>query len=65
MWTRKGPNWGSAGEVKMLQKHVVSVMETGAKLTNVVQVMLCRRLLPCQQRATPMWSWKPEDPRIV
>ena len=49
----------------MLQKSFVNVMETGAKLTNVVQIMLGRRLLPCQQRASPMWSYKPGDPASV
>jgi hypothetical protein len=41
------------------------MIRVGATLTNVVQVMLRRRLLPCQQRAAPMWSWKPEDPATV
>ena len=40
-------------------------METGAKLTNVVQINLRRRLLPCEQRASPMWAYKPDDPATV
>ena len=35
-WSQKGPNWGSANEVKMMQKRDASVMETGAKLTSLV-----------------------------
>lgn len=46
-WTKKDLNWGSTDKVKKLQKRVSNVMETGAKLTNVVQIMLRRRLLPC------------------
>ena len=49
----------------MLQKHIVSVTETGAKLTNVVQIVLRCRLLPCQLRASLMWAYKSDDPAIV
>ena len=31
------------------------------KLVDVIQVMLHRRSLPLQLRATPMWLYKPED----
>lgn len=41
------------------------MIKAGGKLTNVVQVMLNRRLLPCQLRASPMWAYKPEDPITV
>ena len=51
--------------MKLLQKRVVNVMETSAKLTNVVQIILKHRLLPCQQRANPMWAYKSEDPATV
>jgi hypothetical protein len=64
-WTKKGLDWGSPTEVKLLQQRVSSMIKAGAKLTNVVQVMLCCRLLPCQQRAMPMWSYRPEDPATV
>jgi hypothetical protein len=46
-WTRKGLDWGSPTEVESLQKRVSSMIRVGATLTNVVQVMLRRRLLPC------------------
>jgi hypothetical protein len=64
-WLKKGLNWGSAEEVKSLQKRITSMIETNIKLTNVVQVMLRRRLLPCQHRASPMWAYQPEDPDTV
>jgi hypothetical protein len=51
--------------MKALQKHVVSIMETGAKLVNVVRIMLNCRLLPCQERAKPMWELESEDPATV
>ena len=31
------------------------------KLVDVIQVMLQRRNLPLQLRATPMWLYRPED----
>ena len=51
--------------MKALQKHVTGMTEEGVTLTNVVQIMLHRSLLPCHLRVTPMWSWKPEDLRTV
>ena len=41
------------------------MIKAGTKLTNVVQVMLYHHLLPCQQWATPMWSYKHKDPATV
>ena len=38
------------------------MLEANVELTNVVQVMLRRRLLPCQHRATPMWAHNLDDP---
>ena len=49
----------------VLQKHIVNVMGTSMKLVNVIQIMLKRRLLPCQERAKPMWEYDPEDPATV
>ena len=40
-------------------------METGAKLTNKVQIVLKCRILPCQQRANRMWAYKSDDPATV
>ena len=47
-WTNKGPDWGSTDEVLMLQKCIKSIIEKNTCLTDVVQVMLIRRALPCQ-----------------
>ena len=34
-------------------------MNKNLKLVNVVQVMLIRRILPCQQRAFKLWEFDP------
>ena len=31
------------------------------ELTNVVQIMLRRRVLPCQRRDSPMWTYRLDD----
>ncbi|KAI5013023.1 hypothetical protein ZWY2020_027977 [Hordeum vulgare] len=57
-WTEKGLDWGEAAEVEALQRCVsILVKKKKIELTNVVQVMLCRCLLPYQHRAFPMWSY--------
>jgi hypothetical protein len=59
------PGLGSADDLKALQKLVVSIMENGAKLVDMIQVMLHRRFLPCQERAKPMWEYDPKDPATM
>ena len=34
-------------------------MDKNLKLVNVIQVMLIRRILPCQQRAFKLWEFDP------
>jgi hypothetical protein len=41
------------------------MIEAKIELVNVIQVMLRRRLLPCQHRASPMWAYQLEDPATV
>ena len=38
-------------------------MRKPIKLVNVVQVMLIRRILPCQQRAFNLWEFNPAQHR--
>jgi hypothetical protein len=64
-WTKKGLDWGSAKEVEQLQSRICRMIEQGAELPNVIQIMLRRRILPFQDRASPMWAYKPEDPATV
>ena len=54
-WLKKGLDWGSAAEVKSLQKRISVMIEAKIELVNVIQVMLHCRLLSCQHRASPMW----------
>ena len=49
----------------MLQTRITNVLGKNVGLTNVVQIMLFRRILPCQRRTSPMWEFKPEDPRTL
>jgi hypothetical protein len=64
-WTKKGLDWGSNKEVALLQSQIAKMIEQGVKLPNVIQIMLSRRILPFQDRASPMWAYKPEDPATV
>ena len=47
-WKEKGLSWGSLGELTGLQTYIKNMMSKKIKLVNVVQVMLFRRILPCQ-----------------
>ena len=49
----------------MLQKRISNVLGKITGLTNVIQVMLVRRTLPCQLRASPMWEFNPEEPQTL
>ena len=49
----------------MLQTRITNVLRKNICLTNVIEIMLFRRILPCQRRASPMWELKPEDPRTL
>ena len=46
-WTNKGLDWGSTDEVLMLQKRIKNNIEKNTSLTDVIQVMLFHRTLPC------------------
>ena len=50
-WKEKGLTWGDLEELTGLQTCVQNLVNKKIKLVNVVQVMLDRRILPCQQRA--------------
>ena len=58
-WTDKGPDWGSVPEVPLLQKRVQSMIAKDITLSDVIQVMLIRRALPCQRRSLKMWEFNP------
>ena len=44
---------------------ITNVLGKNVGLTNMVQIMLFRRILPCQCRASPMWEFKSEEPRML
>lgn len=52
-WTTKGIDWGSPTEVAALQKRIFNIIQAKTHLTNVVQVMLRRRLLPLPTPGLP------------
>ena len=54
-----GLSWGKEGELIRLQTCVQTLVEKKLKLVNVVQVMLIRRILPCQQRDFNLWEFDP------
>ena len=58
-WKETGLSWGSKREVTGLQTCIQTLVDKQLKLVNVVQVMLIRRILPCQQRAFNMWEFDP------
>ena len=56
---------GDEGEVTGLQKCIQSLVNKQLKLVNVVQVILIRRILPCQQRAFNLWEFNPAQHRTL
>ena len=64
-WTTKALDWGCVAHTKSLQKCIDNIIETDMKLVDVLQIMLHRRLPPCQERAKPMWEHEPEDPATM
>ena len=49
----------------MLQKRITNMIGKNIGLTDVIQVMLFRRTLPCQLRASHMWEFSPEEARTL
>ena len=58
-WKEKGLSWGSSVELTGLQNCVKNMISKKIELVNVVQVMLFRRILPCQRQAFNMWEFDP------
>ena len=59
-WKEKGLLWGSSKELTGLQACIQKLVNKKLRLVNVVQVMLVRRILPCQERAFNLWEFNPE-----
>ena len=60
-WKEKGLSWGSSVELTGLQTYVKNMKSKKIKLVNMVQVMLFRRILPCQRRAFNLWEFDPAE----
>ena len=58
-WKEKGLSWGSSGELTGLQTCIQNMVNKKLKLVNMVQVMLIRRILPCQQQDFNLWEFDP------
>ena len=49
----------------MLKKRIKNIIEKDTSLTDVIQVMLICRSLPCQRRPLRMWEFNLEGPRTL
>ena len=58
-WKETGLSWGDEKEVTGLQTCIQSLVNNPKQLVNVIQVMLVRRILPCQQRDFNLWEFDP------
>ena len=56
-WQEKGLTWGSSGKLTGIQTCVQNLISNRIKLVNVIQVMLIRRILPCQRRTCYLWEF--------
>ena len=57
-WKEKGLLWGSSEELTGLQACIQKLVKK-LRLVNMVQVMLVRRILPCQQQDLNLWEFDP------
>ena len=64
-WEKKGLAWGEPMELTGLETCIKSMRDKKIKLVNVVQVMLVRRILPCQRRAFDMWEFDPAEHQML
>ena len=58
-WPEKGLDWSLSDKLATPQTRVKSMGDKNIKLVDVVQVMLVRRILPCQCRACNLWEFDP------
>ena len=58
-WKEKGLLWGDSEELTGLKSCLQTLVNKKLKLVNVVQVMLVRRILPCQERDFNLWEFNP------
>ena len=58
-WKETGLSWGDEKEGTGLQTCIQSLVDKPVRLVNIIQVMLVRRILPCQQRDFNLWEFDP------
>ena len=58
-WQERVLTWGPSDELTGLQTCILNMIDRKIKLVNVVQVMLIRRVLPCQRRTCCLWEYDP------
>ena len=56
-WKETGLSWGDGKEVTGLQTCIRSLVNKPVRLVNIIQVMLVRRILPCQHRDFNLWEF--------
>ena len=64
-WKEKGLSWGSSEELTGLQTCIQNMVNKKLKFVNIVQVMLIRRILPCQQREFNLREFDPAQHRTL
>ena len=62
-WKESGLTWGNSEELTGLQSCLQTLVNKKLKLVNMIQVMLVRRILLCQQRAFNLWEFNPTQHR--
>ena len=60
-WEQKGLLWGESAELTGLINCIKGMRDKNIKLVNMIQVMLIRRILPCQEQAFNLWEFDPEQ----
>ena len=64
-WKEMSLSWGDEEELTGLQKCIQSLVNKQLKLVNVIQVMLVRWILPCQERDFNLWEFNPAQHRTL
>ena len=64
-WKEKGLLWGSSEELTGLQSCLQTLVNKKLRLVTVIQVMLIRRILPCQQQDFNLWEFDPTQYRTL
>ena len=64
-WLNKGLDWESLDKVTTLESRIKGMINKNTSLASVFQVILFRRILPCQHQTQHMWEFDPAGPRTL